>query len=132
MDAAGRRRVRERAGQRREYCLLPRSAAPFLRFHIEHILAQQHVRDNRPENLCLACPHCYLHKGPNVASIDPESGEIVALFHPRTQAWSDHFELDGARIKGRTATGRATVRLLRMNDHEQLLIRSSLIADGGF
>ena len=56
MDAATRHRVRQRANQRCEYCHLPQSAAPFLSFHIEHIRASQHGRDDALNNLALACP----------------------------------------------------------------------------
>jgi len=35
------------------------------------------------ENLALACLHCNQHKGPNIAGRNPETGEIVELFHPR-------------------------------------------------
>jgi hypothetical protein len=60
------------------------------------------------ENLALACAICNGNKGPNLASIDPLSGEIVPLFNPRTQNWNDHFEIHGAEIIGRIAIGRAT------------------------
>jgi hypothetical protein len=51
----------------------------------------------------------------------------VPLFNPRMQNWDDHFELSGAQIIGRTAIGRATVSLLRLNDDERLSYRQSLI-----
>ena len=43
-------------------------------------------------NLALACSHCNLHKGPNLAGIDPVGKKIEPLYHPRTQPWNDHFE----------------------------------------
>ena len=132
MDVATRRLVRQRAGQRCEFCRLPQSTAPFLTFHIEHIRAQQHVQDNSPENLALACPHCNFHKGPTLAGIDPESGEVTTLFHHRLQIWTDHFELVGEQVRGRTPTGRATVSLLNMNTDEQVQIRGELIERGEF
>jgi len=39
----------------------------------------------------------------------------VRLFHPRSDDWAEHFELDGARIAGNTPVGRATVQVLSMN-----------------
>jgi hypothetical protein len=57
MDAATRRLVRQRAQDRCEYCRMPQSAAPFLTFHVEHIQARQHIKDDSPDNLALACPH---------------------------------------------------------------------------
>ncbi len=54
MDAALREFVRRRAGDRCEYCRLPQHAVDG-RFHVEHIVAQQHRQDDRPANLALAC-----------------------------------------------------------------------------
>lgn len=123
MDASLRELVRRRAGHRCEYCRLPQPAAPFLTFHIEHIRARQHGGDDDPSNLALACPDCNAHKGPNLTSIDPESGQVVALFNPRQDIWSDHFSFEGPTIVARTPTGRATVRLLSMNEPSRVEIR---------
>jgi hypothetical protein len=76
------RTVRERADERCEYCRIPQFALP-LPFQIDHILAEQHEGKTVSSNLALACPHCNRYKGPNIAGVDPESGQIVRLFHPR-------------------------------------------------
>jgi hypothetical protein len=60
------------------------------------------------ENLALACFDCNRQKGPNISSVDPDTQEVVQLFNPRRDAWSDHFSLNGARIVGVTPAGRAT------------------------
>ncbi len=132
MDAMTRSRVRDRANHRCEYCRLPQSAAPFLTFHIEHIQATQHIRDDSLDNLSLACPHCNLHKGPNLATLSEETGELFLLFHPREQAWDDHFRISGAGIEGHTEVGKATARLLKMNEGDQIEIRTALISRGEF
>jgi hypothetical protein len=93
--------------------------------HVEHITARQHAGDDDLENLAIACSHCNLHKGTNLTSIDPESGQIVSLFHPRQQQWGEHFETRGAVILGLTAIGRATVRLLNMNTPKRRRLRGS-------
>ena len=115
MEASLRELVRRRATHRCEYCRLPQAAAPFLTFHIEHIRARQHGGDDDSSNLALACPDCNAHKGPNLTSVDPETEQVVALFNPRQDIWSDHFSFEGPMIIARTPTGRATVRLLSMN-----------------
>ena len=51
------RTVRERAGERCEYCRIPQFALP-LPFQMDHIMAEQHEGESVPENLALACPHC--------------------------------------------------------------------------
>jgi 5-methylcytosine-specific restriction endonuclease McrA len=130
-DAAVRALVRNRAGDRCEYCRLPQAAIDG-RFHVEHIVARQHRRDDRPGNLCLACARCNLRKGPNLSAIDDVSGEVVPLFNPRTDKWDDHFQLEGPLIVGRTPQGRATVRLLQMNDRRRVELRAELLAAGEF
>jgi hypothetical protein len=103
--------------------LLAASGAPFLTFHIEHITARQHGGGDDSSNLALACPDCNAHKGPNLTSIDPETGRLVALFNPRRDVWSEHFSFDGPMIVGRTPAGRATVRLLYMNEEARVEMR---------
>lgn len=129
MDAAVRRLVRRRAGDRCEYCRLPQDAVD-LRFHIEHIIAKQHGGADDADNLCLACDRCNLRKGPNLSSIDSVSGQVVELFHPRRDNWSEHFEMVGGQIVGRTPAGRATSQLMKMNSTRRRQLRERLIAEG--
>lgn len=126
IDAATRTLVRERAGNACEYCQLPQEATPYATFHVEHVIARQHRGDDHPSNLALSCHHCNAHKGPNLSGIDPETDVIVALFHPRRDTWSDHFRRGGARIEGRTPTGRVTVEVLAMNEPEWVELRTDL------
>ncbi len=132
MDAALRQFIRVRADHQCEYCRLPQGAAPFLAFHIEHIHAQQHVIDDSEDILALACPDCNRHKGPNLTTLDPETREIVRLFHPREDKWYEHFVWNGSIIEGATLIGEATVRLLLMNSDERVEMRTILIAAGLF
>ena len=101
-----------------------------LRFVCDHIIASHHLGPTVVENLALCCVFCNLHKGSNVAGVDPEGGAVVPLFHPRHQVWVEHFRWDGAMIVGISPTGRATVVALEMNDPRQLIVRMALIADG--
>ncbi len=126
MDQDLRERVRSRADDACEYCRLPQAASRFARFHVEHVIARQHGGSSEPENLALACSFCNFHKGPNIAGLDPESGQLVALYHPRRDRWADHFVWQGTLIVGRTASGRATVQLLAMNDWQRVELRDNL------
>lgn len=130
MDNALRSLVRRRAGDVCEYCRLPQAASQFVSFHIEHIIARQHAGPTEPDNLALACHFCNFHKGPNIASLDPETGELVPLFHPRRDRWADHFAWEGTLIVGRTPIGRATVQLLAMNDWQRVEVRENLKTEG--
>jgi len=82
------------------------------------------------ENLALACQRCNLHKGPNLSGVDPVTGELVQLFHPRRDRWAEHFRFEGVRLEGLTTTGRATVDVLAMNDARRLELRSELASGG--
>ncbi len=134
MDERLRRDVRRRAGDRCEYCLIPQAAIPYFTFHVDHVLAKQHVGESTDlSKLAFACHLCNAHKGPNLASIDPETDQIVLLYNPREHAWSDHFALEHGLIVGLTSVGRATARLLNMNaPHRVELRREWLNEEGDF
>jgi hypothetical protein len=129
MDATTRELIRRRAGNRCEYCWL-RQEQSGLSHYIEHIVAKQHGGSDDPDNLALACNRCNASKGPNLTGIDAASGDVVPLFHPRRDVWTDHFEFAGPRIVGLTATGRATVHVLAMNDERRVERRAELLARG--
>jgi hypothetical protein len=73
--------------------------------------------------LAYACQHCNLHKGPNLSGIDPQSGQVLTLYHPRRDSWKLHFAVEEFRLVGLTPTGRATVRVLAMNDTDRVQLR---------
>jgi 5-methylcytosine-specific restriction endonuclease McrA len=131
MDSEIRQLVRKRAAEACEYCHIPQQATPLIRFHIEHIFARQHGGNDDPSRLALACDRCNAYKGPNLTSIDPESGTVVPLFNPRQDVWFDHFTLREGRVVGRTATGRATVRLLNMNATHRVELRLEYLRETG-
>lgn len=117
--------VRHRAAGHCEYCLFPESASE-LPFHIDHIIAQKHGGQSESENLAWACFSCNLRKGPNIAGLDPDTGELTALFNPRTDGWSDHFAWDGVLLRGKSAIGRVTVAVLDINHVDSVTVRKAL------
>jgi hypothetical protein len=129
MDQSLREAVRQRAGNACEYCRIPQEATPLIAFHVEHIVSRQHGGSDDPAGLALACDRCNAHKGPNITSIDPETGAVTALFHPRTDLWSDHFAIHSGLLVGRTPSGRATVRLLNMNAARRVELRREWLRD---
>ncbi len=122
--------VARRAKECCEYCGLPEQFAAH-RHEPDHVIALQHGGATVLDNLALACLPCNRHKGPNIASIDPETGTLAALFNPRKLAWRQHFHWVGARIEPLTPEARVTVRILRLNDPQRLREREALRA-GGF
>lgn len=117
--------VRERAGNACEYCRLHQDDSPLAALHLEHITPKIHGGEDHLDNLALACIDCNLHKGTNLTGIDPQTGRITELFHPRPHTWGDHFEWFGIYLRGKSAIGRTTVRVLNINSDDQLALRSS-------
>jgi hypothetical protein len=103
-----------------------------LPFQIDHIIARKHHGTDDLENLALACFACNNHKGPNVAGVDPNTGEVVRLYNPRSDQWEEHFEWRGASLLGRTPIGGATVNVLEFNLPHRIRLREMLMAEGVF
>ncbi len=120
-----RAEVVARAGHRCEYCRLP-TRGQVATFPIDHVVPKAAGGTNELANLALTCPHCNAHKWRATEGRDPESGRAVPFFHPRRDAWTDHFawsaETSGELV-GRTETGRATVAGLRINDPDMMALR---------
>ena len=127
MDQKTRQFVRQRAEDRCEYCRLRQEHAPLWRHQIEHIIAIKHDGTDDLENLAWTCVRFNLSKSSNLSGIDNVSGQVVELFNPRAQNWSDHFAYQGAKIVGLTPTGRATVAVLNMNEPKRLELREELL-----
>ncbi|MFZ1398116.1 MAG: HNH endonuclease [Candidatus Promineifilaceae bacterium] len=122
-----RRQVAERAQNCCEYRLSQARFAPDV-FSVEHIVPRAKKGSASLDNLALSCQGCNNHKYTFTEAIDPVSGNIVPLFHPRQQNWSDHFVWteDFLYVIGLTPTGRATVELLRLNREGVVNLRQVL------
>ncbi len=131
MRAALERLVRTRAGGRCEYCRLPQ-AGTRVPFEIDHIIARKHHGRAVASNLAVACIYCNAYKGPNIAGLDPATGRLTGLFHPRRHKWTHHFRYQGGILIGRTAIGRTTVNVLQINLPNLAALRELLMDDGLF
>ncbi len=131
ISVATRRSVIERAHDRCEYC---QARADFATetFAVEHILPISRGGTDDLENLALACSGCNSRKYNKVEAYDPLSGEMVSLFHPRIQVWTEHFgwNEDYTQVVGLTDIGRATVAVLQMNRPNVVNIRSAMFLMG--
>ncbi len=123
--------VARRADHRCEYCLIHEEEAGFPH-QVDHIVSRKHGGSSTSDNLAYACVVCNRHKGSDVASIDPRTGETVRLFDPRRDRWADHFRLDGALIEPISSIGSATTRLLRLNAPERISERQLLQSLGSY
>lgn len=111
-----RRQVIERARGYCEYCHCPDSASSSP-FAIDHIVPRARGGKTVLKNLAYACQGCNGKKRDKMQAVDPFTREVVDLFHPRQQKWSDHFAWneDFTLMIGLTQTGRATLVALDLN-----------------
>jgi hypothetical protein len=118
--------VRRRAGDACEYCRLPQSSQEAT-FHLDHIVPLAADGPTTADNLAVACVTCSLKKAARSRARDPKTKRLVRLYHPRRQAWSDHFRWTQTWwLVGRTPTGRATIAALGMNRLAVIAIRRLL------
>ncbi len=121
--------VRLRAGGRCEYCQFPEIHA-VIPFEVEHVIPIKHGGLTDSANLALACFYCNRYKGPNVAGLVDPGAVVTRLFHPRIDAWGDHFVWRESSIVPLTDVGRATMAVLRMNQPNAVAVREVLMRDG--
>lgn len=114
-----------------EYCLIAEEDA-FFKFQLEHIISRKHGGSSELENLAFACVFCNRYKGSDIASLTPETNELVPLYNPRTMRWREHFHLNEVVIEPQTEIGEATVRILQMNADDQILERRVLYHRGRY
>lgn len=131
ISAPLRRLVVERARGRCEYCQISEQSV-LVSHEIDHIIAQKHGGLTEFDNLALSCTLCNKYKGSDIASIDPETGHLTFLYHPRRDSWIEHFQQQNARFIPLTPVGRVTSRLLQLNHPDRLAERELLIAAGLF
>jgi HNH endonuclease len=131
IDEALRTGVARRAHRRCEYCLIREEDCAFLP-QVDHIVSRKHGGTSLFENLAYACVLCNRRKSGDVASIDTISGQLVRLFHPRQDLWSDHFKIDGHSIRALSEIGAATAKLLHFNVPERRAERALLQTLGSY
>jgi hypothetical protein len=131
ISGSTRAEVARRAGYRCEYCLLHEEDSGFPH-EVDHIISRKHGGSSDADNLAFSCLACNRHKGTDVASVQPITGEALRLFDPRRDRWTDHLRLKGAAIEAISETGAATIRILRVNDLERISERRILQALGRY
>jgi hypothetical protein len=124
VSAELRRLVAQNSDGLCEYCLIQESDT-YLGCEVDHIISEKHGGPTELANLANACVFCNRAKGTDIGSVT-QLGTFCRFFNPRVDAWGDHFELDGVRIKPRTDIGEVTARILEFNTVERLLERQAL------
>lgn len=118
--------VRQRALELCEYCHASEKWQ-YVLFTVDHVIPLSKNGKNTIDNLALACFHCNRRKSNNITGIDPNSGNQVTLFNPRTSLWNEHFiwSKDELIIIGLTPTGKATIEILNLNRERIINIRAA-------
>jgi hypothetical protein len=101
-------------------------------FQVDHIRARKHSGPSSIENLALVRLACNSYKGANAAGFDPISQTLQLLFNPRLDDWDKHFVWDGPVLRRKSAIGRVTIEVLRINLDERVEHRRLLIAAGAY
>ena len=118
------KQVEIRAAGRCEYCRMHQELQGAT-FHVEHVTPKSAGGKDDLDNLAWSCPRCNLKKSNRQTIIDPESGTIVPVFHPRRHSWSDHFAWDGYELVGLTEIGRALIAAFDLNSARRVRIRQA-------
>ncbi len=110
------RKTIERAHDHCEYCLCPGDYSIDF-FQFDHILPISLGGLTVLENLARSCGGCNSYKNNKTQYYDPLTNFMYPIYNPRLHIWSHHFQWseDKLRLIGKTATGRATIELLRLN-----------------
>jgi hypothetical protein len=82
------------------------------------------------ENLALSCSRCNRNKGSDLSTILQDKGPPIPLYNPRTDFWTDHFEVKSGEICPKSEVGEATIKILNFNTPERVLGRQLLIQAG--
>jgi hypothetical protein len=131
IPAAMRRAVIDGAKHCCEYCGIPEDAvlAPH---EPDHVIGEQHGGTTDLENLALACFRCSRFKGPNIATLDPQTSVLIPLYNPRIDRWHEHFRLVEGTIEPISQIGRGTAKLLHFNDEQRVILRAELMRQGRY
>lgn len=121
----------KRADFRCEYCRMHENDS-FLPFEIDHVISIKHGGGNEPENLAYCCPHCNQNKGSDLTTFLKSYKDIVTIFNPREEEWQAHFDVEEGEILAKTRVAEATIKLLKLNEPERIILRRLLMENGRF
>jgi hypothetical protein len=110
-----------------EYCWAPAEYSSAL-YHFDHLLPTAKGGQSAFDNIAYSCSGCNGYKSDKTHSLDTLTNQIVRLYHPRNDIWTDHFQWsgNGVKIEGITPIGRATVALLQLNRNGNINLRQLL------
>jgi hypothetical protein len=124
-----RRQIIEMARNCCEYCRIPQSLA-LATHQVDHVIAEKHAGETSLSNLALSCAICNRRKGSDISSLDPDTGKITGLFHPREMDWAEHFVLEDLELVGQSPEARTTIAYLKLNNPDRIAERKLMIFNG--
>ena len=113
-----REQVAERAYHVCEYCLIHEDDV-FWGFETDHIISRKHDGATTLDNLAWTCISCNRNKGSDIATLVGNPERMTRLFHPRRDAWAEHFILQQVAIEGLSDIGAGTSKLLKLNEDDR-------------
>ena len=120
-----RRLVAERANFCCEYCGIAQEDA-FFTFQIDHIISLKHGGETTDDNLAYSCFPCNSNKGSDIGTVLLPDVVFIRLFNPRSDNWNAHFKLIQGVFYSDTEIGKATIKVLKLNDRNRVLERQIL------
>lgn len=123
--------VANRAKNICEYCLIHEDDT-FFSCQVDHIISLKHGGNTELKNLAYSCAFCNRNKGSDVGSVLLSNNKFVRFYNPRTDKWSEHFELQGIVIKPITEIGEATAKILDFNHLDRIIERQTLVKIGRY
>ena len=131
ISALIRGKVEKRAGKLCEYCRSPLEFSPDP-FSVEHIFPTSKGGTDDLKNLALACQGCNGYKSTKTEAFDVISQTTAPFYNPRKDTWSGHFAWseDFTEIIGKTAKGRVTIKVLKLNRQRIINLRRILVLAG--
>jgi HNH endonuclease len=123
--------VKQRANNRCEYCRINQEDF-FFPFEINHVLSVRHGGFTISENLALSFSICNRHKAADIGTYLDGNRRFVRLFNPREDDWGAHFEVNHGEILSLTNIGRATIKLLDLNNPDRIILRQILMNAGRY
>jgi hypothetical protein len=127
-----REKVARLARRHCEYCRTPEVYSPIPRHSVDHVVPVCDGGKTEGTNLALSCQGCNNFKSSKTEGRNRRTGQLVRLFHPRNDRWSDHFawSSDLLIIDGLTDIGKVTVEVLQLNREGLVNLRRVLILVG--
>lgn len=128
---AQREDISKRAGGICEYCLSPEDFSNST-FELDHIIPTAKNGETVSENLAFSCSGCNKYKSQRIEDFDEETGGKVSFYNPRKDIWSEHFAWseNSTEIIGKTAKGRVTIIILKLNRQRVVNLRRILVLAG--